>query len=297
MDGILCINKPPEFTSFDVIAKLRGMSKTKRVGHSGTLDPMATGVLPIFFGIATKACDMMPSDKKEYIAEFKLGYTSDTLDTHGTITTLPQSHITKEQIIEQLNSFLGDIKQIPPMYSAVRVNGQRLYDIARQGIEIKREPRDATIYEIELISFDETAQTGFFRMACSKGTYVRTICDDMGKNLECGCIMGELVRTISNGFTLDECYTLEQVQQMVDEQTLEPALMPIEKLFMHLPKIKLNEIQTIKFCNGVKLDLNRVHHKDIDGLHKVLSHEGKFLAVASLDKENMILKVEKRFGV
>lgn len=299
MDGIICINKPKDYTSFDVVARLRGMSKTKRVGHSGTLDPMATGVLPIFFGVATKACDMMPCDKKEYVAEFKLGFTSDTLDTHGEVVAQEKSSITKEQVLLELENFTGDIKQIPPMYSAVRINGQRLYDIARQGIEVERTPRDATIHEIELLSFNECAQTGFLRILCSKGTYIRTICDDMGKNLGCGCIMGELVRTISNGFRLDECYTLEQIQEMVNDDItiLESKLLPIEQVFFELPKIKLNEVQTSKLLNGVKLDLNRVHHKKVDGLHKIYSNDDIFLGVGRLDNENMLLKIEKRFVI
>lgn len=296
MNGIICINKPQEYTSFDVIARIRGMTKTKRVGHSGTLDPMATGVLPIFIGNATKACDMLPNDDKSYLAEFKLGVKTDTLDCTGQVLEERISNIKQQQILDILDDFRGDIKQIPPMYSAVRVNGQRLYDIARQGREVDREPRKVTIYQLELIEFDEENQAGKLNITCSKGTYIRTIISDIGDNLEVGAMMTALCRTKACGFDLSECITLEQAQEFTNNQSFESKLLDVDRMFYHLPKIKLNEIQSIKFINGVKLDLNRVIYKDTNTMHRVYDNNNNFMGLASLNKEQMALVIEKMFA-
>lgn len=295
MNGILCINKPQEYTSFDVVARIRGMSKTKKVGHSGTLDPMATGVLPVFLGNATKACDIMPDDDKCYTAGFKLGITTDTLDFTGEIKTKTKSCVTKEEILLLLPKFRGEIEQIPPMYSAVRVNGQRLYDIARQGREIEREPRRVTIKLLELLDFDEESQEGRLEVHCSKGTYIRTIISDIGGELNVGGIMTSLVRTRVGVFTLEDCFTLEQVQEMTLNHAIEENLLPVDRLFENLPAIRLNEVQSKKFKNGLKLDLNRLKYQDNDGLHRVYANDREFLGLASLDKSDMGLKIEKMF--
>lgn len=295
MNGILCINKPQEYTSFDVVARIRGMSKTKRVGHSGTLDPLATGVLPIFIGNATKACDMLPDDNKSYIADFKFGLTTDTLDISGKVIEKFDKKVYIEDIIKSLDNFRGDIQQIPPMYSAVRINGQRLYDIARQGREIDREPRNATIFKLELLGFDFETQTGKLEVSCSKGTYIRTIINDIGEKLGSGGIMTGLCRTHACGFALTDCVTLEEAQQLTIDNALEARLLPVDRIFLHLPRINLNEIQSVKFRNGVKLDLNRVIYKDIDSLHRVYDNDKVFMGLASLDKEDMALVIEKMF--
>lgn len=295
MNGILCINKPQEYTSFDVIARIRGMSKTKRVGHSGTLDPMATGVLPVFIGNATKACDMLPNDNKSYLAEFKLGIRTDTLDITGKVLNECKSEITAKAVEDCLKHFRGEILQIPPMYSAVRVNGQRLYDIARQGREIERQPRAVTVFELKLEHFDENTQKGRLHIKCSKGTYIRTIIGDLGDALNTGAAMTALCRTEACGFTLDDCITLEQAQQLTSDGSLEKHLLKTDRIFYHLPKIQLNEIQSVKFKNGVKLDLNRVKYKDINGNHRVYDDQKNFLGLASLNKEKMELIIEKMF--
>ena len=184
LNGILCINKPEGFTSFDVIAKLRGILKTKKLGHAGTLDPMATGVLPVFAGFATKACDILPDSDKSYIAGFRLGVTTDTQDRTGTILhQRPANHLTAEMIEQALPAFRGEILQLPPMYSAVSVNGQRLYELARKGIEVERTPRPITIYRLELLRYDPASQEGEMEISCSKGTYIRTILHDLGETL------------------------------------------------------------------------------------------------------------------
>lgn len=295
MNGILCINKPKEYTSFDVVARIRGMSRTKRVGHSGTLDPMATGVLPIFVGIATKACDLLPDGDKRYVAGFQLGTTTDTLDQYGTVLEQRESRVTLDELLAALPAFRGEIEQIPPMYSAVRVNGQRLYDIARQGREVERKSRKATIWELHLCSFDDVTQSGTLEIKCSKGTYIRTLVNDLGARLGPGAMMTGLIRTEAGGFTLADCITLEEAQQLTANETLEAHLLPVDRIFSACPAIRLNEVQTIKFRNGVKLDLNRVRHRDVDGFHRVYGFDGSFLGLASLDREDAALKIEKMF--
>lgn len=295
MNGILCVNKPSGWTSFDVVAKVRGMARTKKVGHAGTLDPMATGILPLFFGTATKACDVMPNDNKGYIATFRFGMTTDTLDITGNVQSQTESHITEAGLRALLPSFLGEIDQIPPMFSAVQVNGRRLYDIARSGAEVERKARRVNILKLKLLEFSEEEQIAVVEVLCSKGTYIRTLCSDIGEKLGVGATLTALNRHIVGNFTLDDCYTMEQLQAFTDAGVLDEKALPVEKVFEQLPKIKLNEVQSIKFRNGVKLDLNRVHYKNVDGLHKVFDQKNQFMGLARLNLETMELIVEKMF--
>jgi tRNA pseudouridine55 synthase len=295
MNGILCVNKPSGWTSFDVVAKVRGMARTKKVGHAGTLDPMATGILPLFFGTATKACDVMPNDNKGYVATFRFGMTTDTLDITGNVQSQTESHITEAQLRALLPSFLGEIDQIPPMFSAVQVNGRRLYDIARSGAEVERKARRVNILKLKLLEFSEEEQTAVVEVLCSKGTYIRTLCSDIGEKLGVGATLTALNRHIVGNFTLDDCYTMEQLQAFTDAGVLDEKALPVEKVFEQFPKIKLNEVQSIKFRNGVKLDLNRVRYKNVDGLHKVFDQKNQFMGLARLNLETMELIVEKMF--
>lgn len=295
MNGILCVNKPSGWTSFDVVAKVRGMARTKKVGHAGTLDPMATGILPLFFGTATKACDVMPNDNKGYVATFRFGMTTDTLDITGNVQSQTESHIMEAQLRALLPSFLGEIDQIPPMFSAVQVNGRRLYDIARSGAEVERKARRVNILKLKLLEFSEEEQTATVEVLCSKGTYIRTLCSDIGEKLGVGATLTALNRHIVGNFTLDDCYTMEQLQAFTDAGVLDEKALPVEKVFEQLPKIKLNEVQSIKFRNGVKLDLNRVRYKNVDGLHKVFDQQNQFMGLARLNLETMELIVEKMF--
>ena len=295
MNGILCIDKPQDYTSFDVVARIRGMSKTKRVGHSGTLDPMATGVLPVFIGGAAKACDLLPDDSKGYTAGFRLGMVTDTLDQWGRVLEERQGRASGEALEAALSSFRGEIWQVPPMYSAVRIKGQRLYDIARQGREVERPPRRVEIQSLELLDFDESAQTGRLRVDCSKGTYIRSLISDLGERLGTGGILTSLVRTRAGCFTLEDCVTLEEAQALTAEGRLAERLKPVDQLFLQQPKIRLNPVQAVKFHNGVKLDLRRLRHRDADGFHRVYDPEGVFLGLASLDRQDMGLKIEKLF--
>ncbi len=294
MNGILCVNKPADFTSFDVVAKLRGILQTKRLGHGGTLDPMATGVLPVFVGTATKACDIMPDNRKSYLAGFRFGCTSDTQDVWGNVSECSDKAVSEEDILAVLPEFTGKIMQLPPMYSAVQVNGQRLYDLARKGIEVEREPREIEVYSLAVSEYDSASREGIIAIDCGKGTYIRTIINDIGEKLGCGGIMTSLVRDSSCGFTLNECHTLEEIQRARDEDRLEELILPIERVFEKLPKLRLNEVQTRMYRNGVKLDLQRVHNiKSGTTDYAVYGFDGAFIGTALADFENGILRVAK----
>lgn len=296
MRGILCVNKPEDFTSFDVIAKLRGILKIKRLGHGGTLDPMATGVLPVFVGTATKACDIMPDTDKSYTAYFRLGVTTDTQDITGTALTESDKPVSREELEAVLPEFVGRIKQLPPMYSAVQVGGRRLYDLARQGIEVEREPREIDVYSLRLSSYDAEKREGCVEISCGKGTYIRTIIHDIGGKLGCGGIMTKLVRTSSGGFSYGECHTLEEIQRAADESRLESLIIPIERVFESLPALRLNPVQTRMYSNGVKLDIGRVRGiKPDTDRYSVYGSDGGFIGTAVIDREAGELRVEKNF--
>ncbi len=294
MNGIICVNKPQDFTSFDVIAKLRGILRIKRLGHGGTLDPMATGVLPVFVGTATKACDIMPDNSKSYLASFRLGQTSDTQDITGEILSSSDMTVGYDMLNDVLPCFRGKIMQLPPMYSAVQVNGQRLYDLARQGIEVERTPREIEISSLSLVDYDEEKREGVLEIGCSKGTYIRTIINDIGEKLGCGGIMTSLVRTSSGGFTLNDCFTFDEIQNARDEERLEELILPIERVFEKLPKIRLGEAQSRMYRNGVKLDLERLRdvHDEAD-TYAVYAHEVGFIGTAVADRENGVLRIGK----
>lgn len=294
MNGILCVNKPQDFTSFDVIAKLRGILQMKRLGHGGTLDPMATGVLPVFVGTATKACDIMPNNFKTYIADFRFGMTSDTQDITGNILTKSDKKVSLKELNTVIPEFIGNIMQIPPMYSAVQVNGKRLYDLARQGIEVERKPREIEVKEIKLFKYNEETLTGTVQITCGKGTYIRTIINDIGEKLGCGGVMTGLVRTNSGGFVLSDCYTLDEIQRAKDENRLEKLIIPTKYIFAGLPEIRLNEVQTRMYRNGVKLDLGRIRNiKDNCAEYAVYGFDGGFIGTAHADFGEKILRVGK----
>lgn len=296
MNGILCMNKPQDFTSFDVIAKLRGILKIKRLGHAGTLDPMATGVLPVFVGTATKACDILTDNEKSYLAGFKTGLITDTQDITGKTVSEFSKRVTKEEIIDILPKFTGSVMQLPPMYSAVSVNGKRLYDLARQGIEVEREKREIFIDEIRLEEFNEDTQEGKLYVSCSKGTYIRTIINDIGELLGCGAVMTSLVRLSSGGFKLEQCLSFADVEKARDENRLEELIIPVEKVFSSLARLRLNEVQTRMYKNGVKLDLARVNNiKENVNDYAVYGFDGAFIGTAFPEWEKGVLKVGKNF--
>ncbi|QAT51135.1 tRNA pseudouridine(55) synthase TruB [Caproiciproducens sp. NJN-50] len=257
MNGILILDKPAGFTSFDVVAVLRGLTREKRIGHTGTLDPMATGVLPLLLGCATRAEALLPDTDKEYEAGFRLGIATDTQDTTGKTVAESGHGATAEEVESALGAFRGDILQVPPMVSAVSVGGKRLYDLARRGIEVEREPRPVTIYRLELLSYDEAARSGALRIACSKGTYVRTVCADLGEALHTYGAMSSLRRTRASGFTVSDCITLPRAKELAAEGRLEERVLPVETLFSDLPSVGVSPAQSVRFLNGGALDLER----------------------------------------
>ncbi len=304
MNGVLVINKPAGFTSFDVVAVVRKLSGQRKIGHTGTLDPNATGVLPLLIGNATKAQDIIVNHDKEYIAGFKLGYISNTLDIWGEVQKtkapdyLSQGVLTKQDILNILPEFTGEINQVPPMFSAIQKNGKRLYDLARQGIEVEREPRKITIYNLNLISFNEQEQTGFIKVKCSKGTYIRTLIDDMGKKLSCGAVMDSLERTSACGYNIDKSFTLEEIKDFAEKGELEDNLIPTESLFGNYGYVIVSDNQAKRFSNGGALDISRTYltkgYKDKQ-IYRIKDKEKHFLGLGIADKESNQLKIFKLF--
>ena len=276
MNGIVCVDKQAGFTSFDVVAKLRGVFKTKKIGHAGTLDPMATGVLPIFIGKATKVIPYMDNKDKKYMATFLLGKRTDTLDITGTVLEEKESSVTKAEISEVLKKFVGKIKQVPPMYSAVKKDGVPLYKLARQGQIVERKSRDVEIYELTCKNFDEDSQVGEIEVFCSSGTYIRTLCDDIGTELGVGGVLTDLTRTMACGYDLKECRTIDEIILLNDQGMLDKILLPIESVFCSLPNVYLDSRQEKMFRNGVKLSLK--NFSKIDG--RVAVYGKKFLGIA-----------------
>lgn len=258
MNGIVVIYKEKDWTSFDVVAKLRGIFHEKRIGHGGTLDPMAEGVLPVFVGKAARACDILPDDTKAYVAEFQLGITTDTLDITGKILTQKMSNCKKEEVKKALEGFVGEIMQIPPMFSAIKLGGKKLYDLAREGKTVERQPRKVCITGIELVEFDEKAQRGKISVSCKKGTYIRSIIDDLGQKLGCGGVMTALERTASAGFLKSQALTLSQVEERFQTEG-ESLLMSVEKAFdgVYRGRVLLDERLTGLYKNGVKLSVGQ----------------------------------------
>ncbi len=297
MNGIIVINKQQDFTSFDVVAVTRGILREKKIGHSGTLDPMATGVLPILIGRAAKAQSLLPDTNKEYEADFRLGVTTDTLDITGKIISEKESHCNWQQIEKVLPQFRGDIMQIPPMYSAVQKDGIRLYDLARQGIEVERAARPVWVEKLELVSFDEKTQSGKLVISCSKGTYIRVICDDIGKALGCGCVMTALCRTKACGYGLDDAVTLKELEKIKNEGRVEELIRPTDSIFSCFQPVYVSEKQAVRFSNGAGLDLDRVKtvcDKTDGTLYRVYGGQ-VFLGLGIINTEKNELCVKKKF--
>ncbi|MCH5297538.1 MAG: tRNA pseudouridine(55) synthase TruB [Ruminococcus sp.] len=295
MNGILVIDKPQEFTSFDVIAVIRKITGQRKAGHTGTLDPNATGVLPVLLGSATKAQDLILNHDKTYEAKFRLGLTSDTLDIWGSVTSQCESHHAKEDLLEILPKFTGEIEQIPPMFSAVQKNGQRLYDLARKGIEVEREARKVTVYRLELLSFDEDSQEGKLAVECSKGTYIRTIIDDLGKCLGCGAVMTELRRTKACGFSIEDCITLDRAKQLAQDGALEECIRSVESMFAECGYVAVTDAQAKRFSNGGPLDISRTYLAKVDvkdkEIYRVKTKDNRFLGLGIVDSEKGLLKI------
>lgn len=295
-NGILAMYKPQGFTSFDVIAKLRGILKIRRLGHTGTLDPMAEGVLPVLVGTAAKACDILPNETKCYAAGFLLGTVTDTQDISGKVIETNPAQVSETEILDILPRFQGDILQIPPMYSAVQINGKRLYDLAREGKVIERPARPVTVYALKLTRYDAETGTGMMEITCGKGTYVRTLLHDIGQMLGCGCCMTSLIRTAACGLVLADCHTFEEVGAAMAEERMDDLILPTEKLFSDLPLLRLNETQTRLYQNGVKLDLTRVHGLTAGAVrYRIHGADAQFIGLAEADNQQGLLRVFKNF--
>lgn len=296
LNGIICVNKPEGFTSFDVIAKLRGILRMKKLGHSGTLDPMATGVLPVFAGSATRAISILPDTDKSYLAGFRLGLVTDTQDITGKILEEKPFSVSIQEIEAKAPLFRGNIKQIPPMYSAVSVGGKRLYELARKGIDIDRPAREIFIDNFDITEFDEKTGCGKLSVTCSKGTYIRTLIHDLGQELGCGAVMTALVRTTACGFTLSDCYTLDEIQKIADEGKAETITGSCERLFDGYPSLQLSRQKAAMYRNGVKLRLNELKGYGGEEFLKIYSDSGEFIGIARSDMENGVLRVLKNLS-
>lgn len=284
MTGFVFLDKEEGITSFIGAAKMRRIFGEKKAGHTGTLDPMATGVLPIAIGNATRFIELIPSHDKAYRATFILGKTTDTLDITGTVLSENEVKAKKEDVEIALSKFRGENSQLPPMYSAIKKNGVRLYELARQGIEIERESRQVKIYSLELVSCDEEKNEYTIDAECSSGTYIRSLISDIGEELSCGAVMTSLRRTKANGILIDRCYTAEELETLKAEGRLSEALVRVDELLSY-PKLKVSAPQARRFSNGGALDVNRFGGKKEPGLYRVYSPENEFLGIGEIDSE------------
>lgn len=305
-NGVIVVNKEAGFTSHDVVAKLRGILKQKKIGHTGTLDPDATGVLPVCLGHATKLCDMLTDKDKTYKAVMFLGKVTDTQDISGKV--LEESDVQNmkndgklddEEIMSAIESFVGEYNQIPPMYSALKVNGKKLYELAREGIEIERQPRLVYINSIEDIVIDFPRVT--MTVSCSKGTYIRTLCHDIGNKLGCGACMESLKRTRVSSFSLDDSLTLDEISElMLSENKIAEHIISVEDIFADYVAVNTKEEFDRLIYNGNSLRKNMV---DVDENHKledgdklrVYDSKGTFMGVFVYNHREKLLKVEKMF--
>ena len=239
MNGILNVYKEKGFTSHDVVAKLRGICHQKRIGHTGTLDPQAEGVLPVCFGTATRVCELLTNKSKEYEVVLRLGIVTDTQDLTGQVLQEQPVACSEEEVFRAVSSFVGVQLQVPPMYSALKVNGKKLYELARSGIEVERKPREISIERIEILSMELPRVK--LRVSCSKGTYIRTLCHDIGQKLGCGGCMESLLRTRAGSFGLEQALTLPRIQQLAAEGTLEAQLLSVDRLFLDYPAVQVKD--------------------------------------------------------
>ena len=288
MNGIIIVDKPKGKSSHDMVGLMRRLTRIRRIGHTGTLDPMATGVLPLCIGSATKAADMLTLSDKSYRAELILGKTTDTLDAEGEVISEHEVNVSEAEIREAIESFVGEIEQIPPMYSAIKQNGKKLYELAREGIEVERKARRVTINSIDILDIDKERIT--IEVSCSKGTYIRTLCDDIGKKLGTGAYMSALRRIKTGCFTIDEAYTVDELTEMAENGTLPEKLKSVDSLFSQYDEIHLNEKQTKSIKNGVRMSWR--DRKEGEML-RLYDNENRFICISQI--EDGRLKLIKSF--
>lgn len=291
MTGIICLDKPCDMTSFMAVKKASRILGVKKAGHTGTLDPMATGVLVVMLGHCTRFIELLPEHKKSYTARVKLGLTTDTLDITGEVLSESKVNVTLEQLLSVSEKFKGEILQTPPMYSAIKKDGERLYDLARKGIEIERESRKITIEKLEIYDFQGTEFS--MDVTCSAGTYIRSLCDDIGKELGCGAVMTALRRTCANGFSIDNAVTLEELEKLVSENRVNEVITSVEAALMSYPEINITKPQANRFSNGGALNYERLHGEYPVGVYRVYSPDHEFLGLGEILTEKGDLTVRR----
>lgn len=293
MDGVLIVRKEKGFTSHDVVAKLRGILRMKKIGHTGTLDPEAEGVLPVVLGKATKLVELLTEKEKTYEVVMRLGVETDTQDMTGTVLeTFPVS-VTEEQVIKAVESFLGERQQIPPMYSAIKVNGKKLYELAREGKAVERKARNVHFYEIKVleIALPEIRMT----VTCSKGTYIRTLCYDIGRKLGCGACMKELLRTRSGQFTLEESLTLEEIQTCMDQGKLQEHIRDIQEILGEYPLLRCTEEADRLLLNGNALSGDSLTEQSREGWVRMCTSQGDFVGLYQWNRDSGSYRPVKMF--
>lgn len=296
LNGIIIIDKEPDFTSADVVAKMRGICGQRKIGHTGTLDPAATGVLPVCLGNGTKLCDMLTDQDKEYVAELLLGVETDTQDTTGQVLTERPVEVSEEEVRAVCMSFVGDYSQVPPMYSALKVNGRRLYELAREGKEVERKARPVVIRELEILELGLPVVK--IRVLCSKGTYIRTLCADIGEKLGCGGTMQSLRRTRAGMFCLDQAFTLGQLQELKDAGRLTEALLPVESCFQDYPVLHVSAEGVRLLENGNAIYPGQTCEKQVYGVREwVRFHrpDESFAGIYAYDETGKRYKPVKMF--
>ncbi|MWC26520.1 tRNA pseudouridine(55) synthase TruB [Paenibacillus sp. MMS18-CY102] len=302
MDGILAVWKPAGWTSHDVVAKVRGITRVKRIGHAGTLDPQVTGVLPLCIGRATRVVEYLQERPKAYEAVLQLGIATDTEDMTGTpVEEVDKVSVTREEVEAALAAFIGEIDQVPPMFSALKVDGKRLYELAREGVTVERKSRKVHIYSIRLLEFvqDERRPRIRFDVECSKGTYIRTLCVDIGKRLNVPATMAELTRTMSGGLTREHCYTIEQIAALQQEGQLQSQLLPSDVALSHMAKLVTDSASAVIALQGRKLPAHRVKglaELAPEGPARLYDEDGRFLGVFEWDQSLNLLKPVKVFN-
>lgn len=299
-NGVINIRKEKDYTSFDVVAKLRGILKQKKIGHTGTLDPLAEGVLLVCLGNATKLADLLTCSDKEYETVMLLGKTTDTEDITGNLLSENSINVSEDEVISAVMSFVGDYMQIPPMYSAIKKNGKKLYEYAREGIEIEREARKVSIFSINILDVSLPEVT--FKVHCSKGTYIRSLCRDIGEKLGTGAVMKSLTRREVNGFNISDSFTLDKVQELMDTGEIETKILPTDSLLNDYPEAHIKEGFEKALLNGNKLKKELLILKDKtdftkleEGLYVRVYLGDEFKALYLYDKENGCYKPYKMF--
>lgn len=283
MDGIVNVNKPLGITSHDVVYRLRRLLGIKKIGHTGTLDPDASGVLPMCVGKGTKLAEMLTATDKQYLAELTLGAFTDTQDASGEVLERFEVNVTENEICENIAGFVGEISQIPPMYSAIKVNGKKLYELAREGKTVEREARTVTIKNIEVQNVDLTAKTVTMVVDCSKGTYIRTLCNDIGAALGCGGYMSALTRTKTGRFCIEESFTLEQIEEMLQNGD-HSFIVPVAEALPEYRRITLADKNAKKVRNGIKISVEGLTNGET---YRIFDESGEFLILAQQTKDGL----------